>query len=163
MHYIDFSQQLKKQLSKIDTNQQAKLALVICKKLLPDYQNFFEIHNWGNPDVLSNIVSLIEQSLKNPVEYKIITEGIQLLETITPDTDDFDDTKCSYALNTCIAIQETLSFILSQDTTHIYNVCITYTDTIDFKIQEEGELSEEEINTHPLMAETRNFLLLETL
>ena len=32
--------------------QQLKLALAICKKLFFDYQQFYEVNNWDNPNIL---------------------------------------------------------------------------------------------------------------
>ena len=76
--------------------------------------------------------------------------------------DDFGSEIGSYALNSSAAVYETLEFITDKDKTHIYNIATYYTDTIDFKIQEERTLTEEAIENHPLMIEAWNFVIEQT-
>lgn len=76
--------------------------------------------------------------------------------------DDFGNELGSYALNASAAVYESLEFIIDQDKTHIYNIATYYTDTIDFKIQEDRELSDLEIENHPLMIEAWNFIIEQT-
>ena len=74
--------------------------------------------------------------------------------------DDFGGEEiASYALNSCVAIFNSLEFLRDKLPTHIYDVGICLTDTIDFKIQENQDLTEEEIDKNPLMIEARQYLL----
>jgi hypothetical protein len=81
---------------------------------------------------------------------------------VTPDTEDFGSELGSYALNASASVYEALEYLLDNDNKHIFAISTYYTDTIDFKIQEECELKEAEIDNHPLMVGARQFLLSAT-
>jgi hypothetical protein len=76
---------------------------------------------------------------------------------ITPDTEDFGDS--SYALNSCVAVCETLDFLTDHKAEHIYAIGTCLIDTIDFKIQEDDDLTQEEIDKNSNMIAARQFLL----
>lgn len=84
-------------------------------------------------------------------------EILPKVDNITPNTEDFGN--ASYALNACSAVYETLEFLINKDQKHILNIGSYLTDTIDFKIQEDDELSEVQIDNHPMMIEARKFLI----
>jgi hypothetical protein len=79
------------------------------------------------------------------------------VEAITPDSNHFED--AGLAINACGAVHYTLHFLLDGDIQHLYHVCTSLYDTIDAMIQEDYFLTEEEIDQHPLMQETRAQLL----
>ena len=87
--------------------------------------------------------SLHKQAIEKPADVSQIKTLLPKIDLITPHMDDFGSSELgSYALNTCTSVYETLQFITDQDKTHIYNIATYYTDTIDFKIQEERTLTE---------------------
>jgi len=55
-----------------------------------------------------------------------------------------------------------LQFITDKDNTYIFNIGNYYTHTVDFKIQEDEDLTELEIENHPLMIAAWNFILEQT-
>jgi uncharacterized protein len=136
------------------------LALNICKRLFFDYQNFYEANEWGNPDILLDAIHFIENHTTEKPDYKVIAAIIQKVEDVTPDTEDFGE--ANYALNACCAVCSTLEFLLDKKGSHITNVGTNLIDTIDAKVQGDDYLTEEEIDQHPLMVDTRTFLLEET-
>jgi hypothetical protein len=74
--------------------------------------------------------------------------------------DDFgSDQLASYALNSCVAVYDALHFLLDNLPKHIYDIGICLTDTIDFKIQEQQNYTEQEIDKNPLMIEAREYLI----
>ena len=104
-----------------------------------------------------------ENSIEKPTDLIRINELLPKIDSIIPDMDDYEsDYQASYAFNASISIYETLEFIKDQDKTHIHNIATYYTDTIDFKIQEEKKLTELEIENHPLMIEAWNFIIEQT-
>lgn len=133
------------------------LAISICKKLFPDYKDFFQENQWGDPDILLDSISLCESYYKNQNGIQSLREMLPKIDKITPDSEDFGNS--SYALNASASVYETIEFLTDKDNKHILNIGSYLTDSIDFKIQEEDELSEEEIDEHQLMIEARNFLL----
>lgn len=157
MTYSEFNIKLEDHLRGLDFRQQLALSISICKKLFPDYHEFCKANNWGDPDVLIDSINLCESFCKNEVESRQLAECLPKIEIITPDTDYFGD--ASYALNAAVAVCTTIEFLISQKPEHILSTCSCLTDTVDFRIQEDDELTEEEIDSHPMMTEAREFLL----
>jgi len=160
--YGDFLTQFNKQIYNLSYSRQLDLAIKICEKLLPEYSRFYEMHSWGNPNILLDAIAFIKVSDSSRITPSIVNEITLKLESVTPDMDDYGSGLGSYALNACTAIYEALEFLLDKAPGHIYDIGIAYTDTIDFKIQEENELSELQTDKHPLMIGARHFLLNQT-
>lgn len=160
MTYQKFIRHFKLQTESLSYPKQIDLAISICKRLFFDYQEFSDAKNWGNPDLVLDTIRFIEESKDLKVDKDILKEKINQIMAITPDNDDFGD--ASYALNSCVAVCETLDFLTDHKAEHIYAIGTCLIDTIDFKIQEEAELTEHEINNNSEMIEARNFLLAMT-
>ena len=163
MNYRDFIRILKNQTTSQLYKEQLHFAILICKKLYFDYQKFTEKYQWGDADLLMDAINLCQQSIENYANISQIKELLPKINSITPDMDDFgSDYLGSYALNASASVYETLEFIIDQDKTHIFNIGTLYTDTIDFKIQEDKELTQLEIENHPRMIEAWNFIIEQT-
>ena len=163
MNYQDFTKTIQNQISLLTQKRQLELALKVCKELFFEYQRFSETFNCGDPDLLLDGINLSEKALISEIDSSKIRALMLKIDTVTPDMDDFGSSELgSYALNASASVYETLEFLMDHDKIHIINIATYYTDTIDFKIQEEAELTEEEIDNHPLMTKARHFLLAET-
>lgn len=157
MTYQEFIQQFKLQTKSLSYHKQIALAISVCNRLCVDYQKFSEDNNWGNPDLILDTIRFIEESKDSGPDARLIKEKIAQVDDITPDTEDFGD--AIYALNTCVAICETLNFLADHRAEHIYAIGTCLTDNIDFKIQEDVDLDEGEIDSNPKMVEARSFLV----
>jgi uncharacterized protein YjaG (DUF416 family) len=155
--YKEFTRQFKLQTESLVYQKQFELAVSICRKLFFDYQKFSEDNNWGEPDLLLDAIRFIEQSKGLKIDVALSKEKISRIEEIAPDTEDFGD--ACYALNCCVAVCETLKFLTDHKAEHIYSIGTCLTDTIDFRIQEDDQLTETEIDGNPNMVEARKFLL----
>lgn len=163
MRYQDYTSLLKSQTLSQAFVPQLKFAVLICKKLYFDYQKFTEVYNWGDADLLMDAIKACQQAMEKSVDIDQVKKLVTKIDSIIPDMDDFgSDFLGSYALNASAAVSETLEFILDQDKTHIFNIATYYTDTIDFKIQEDKQLTLLEIENHPLWIETWNFIIEQT-
>lgn len=162
MNYQEFTALFKEQVYSLNPKKQLELAIEISKKLFPDYQNFFNENNWGNPDILIDAIRACEQSSSIPHALKELQKLQLQLEKVTPHMDDFGDEQGSYALNACTAVYYTLQFLIDKNPSSIIYVGTTLTDTTDFKIQEDHYLTEEEIDSHTLMKEAWEYLLEKT-
>ncbi len=163
MNYRDYIKILKDQTNSQPYKEQLHFALMISKKLYFEYQKFVDKYRWGDADLLMDAINLCQQAIENSGDLTRIKKLLPKIDSIIPDMDDFgSDHQASYALNASISVYETLEFIKDQDKTHIYNIATYYTDTIDFKIQEDLELTELEIENHPLMIEAWNFIIEQT-
>jgi uncharacterized protein YjaG (DUF416 family) len=160
MKYEEFITKFNKQVSSLDYDRQLTLAIDVCKKLYFDYVDFSEKYQWGDKDVLLDAITLIEQSKTSDIKQGLIDKTLSRLNTITADMNDFgSDELGSYALNACVAVYNSIQFIADKQPKHIYDIGICLTDTIDFKVQEQQTLTEQEIDNNPLMIEARKYLI----
>lgn len=162
MVYKDFVTAFKKQVHAVSYEQGLQLAITVCKRLYPDYAHFVLTENWGDKDLLIDAIQLCEQTQKESIDISRINDLIAKIDTVIPDMDDFGNYDGSYALNAAASVYETLHFILDKDPIHLYHIGAHLTDTIDFKINEKEDLSDDQIDKHPMMLEARNFLLQQT-
>lgn len=162
MNYREYTTLLKSQTSSQPHQLQLKFAVLICQKLYFNYQKFYEVYEWGDPNLLMDAIKVCQKAIDNLIDINQVKALIPKIDLITPHMDDFGSEIGSYALNASAAVYETLEFITDKDKTHIYNIATYYTDTIDFRIQEEKTLTEEEIENHPLMIEAWNFVIEQT-
>ena len=163
MNYQDFTKTIQNQISLLPQERLLDLALKICKELFFEYQTFSEKYKWGNPDFLLDGINLGDMALKNEGDFTQIRELMSKIDSVTPDMNDYkSDELASYALNAAASVYETLEFLLDNDRLHIINLATYYTDTFDFKVREDNDLTPEEIDNHPLMIKARQFLLNET-
>jgi uncharacterized protein YjaG (DUF416 family) len=160
MKYKTFIKQFNNQVFLMDYHRQLNLAIEVCKTLYFEYVVFTEKYQWGDKNVLLEAIKMLEQSKVWEINQSTILQSLHLVDTVTPDMDDFgSDEVASYALNACVAVLNALQFLSDKLPQHIFDIGICLTDTIDFKIQENRILSEQEIDDHPLMIKTREYLI----
>ena len=157
MKYEDFNILFQSKVNSLPREKQVDLAISVCKRLFPDYQQFHFENNWGNTDTLLDSIKICELNKANEINVQSVKDMLPNVNKIIPDTEDFENS--SYALNASSAVYETLEFILDNDTKHLVNIGTYLTDTVDFKIQEEAELTQQQIDSHPKMVEARKYLL----
>jgi len=110
--------------------------------------------------MLLDAINFIERSRTEKPDKPELQAILQKIEEVTPNTEDFGEG--IYAVNASGAIYETIEFLLDKKTEHIYNIGTYLIDTVDAKVQGNDDLSEDEIDEHPQMVETKNYLLAET-
>lgn len=162
MVYKDFDSLFRQQVYAISFEQGLDLALAVCRQLYPNYEHFVLSEHWGNKDVLLDAIRLCEQAKTSEVEKVKLKEMLSKVDSITPHMDDFGNYNGSYALNAAASVYETLEFIIDKGLQHIYNIGTYLTDTMDFKIAEQQDLTDEQIDEHPMMVQARTFLLEQT-
>lgn len=157
MKYTAFASEFKNHIKTLNVEQQFSLAMDVCKKLFPDYKDFFYNNNWGNPDILLDAISFCQASFNNLINKNALSEFLQKLDKNTPHSDDFAD--AVYAINAAGAIDGSLRFLLNRDAHFIFEIGNYLINSIDSKLYEDEEIEEEQIDEHPLMIETYQFLL----
>jgi hypothetical protein len=135
------------------------MAILLCRKLLPDYQAFSATHGWGDPRVLEEAIQCCEAVQAGVVNEEGIDPLFERLYGVTPDTEDFGDYDGSYGLNAAAAILHALQYHTGKDPKDIYAVGTLYTDTVDVRLYEMGIEEDEEIENHPLMQEAWRLVL----
>ena len=160
---LDFTEEIKKRSTSLSQKRLLELGLKICKELFFEYKAFSIKYKWGDPDLLLDAISLCDKAVKGDLNFIKIKSQIPKIDSATPDMDDYNsDVIASYALNAAVSVSELLEFVIDKDPKHIMDITTLYTDTADFKAQEERVLTKDEIDLHPVMIKARQFLLTET-
>lgn len=132
---------------------------LICEKLYPNYNHFSDVTSFGNPDILQNAISIIFQSIyRNDLfSDEDLQNVIDEIESITPNTEDFDTILVSFALDACTSILSTLYFIQNGEVENIIDTATYARDTVDMYIQERDNLM---INDNLLEEKIENDILM---
>lgn len=157
MNFLEFETKLNEYAHQLSYEERVSKGIAICKRLFPYYNAFANEAGFGNPDVLLDSIRFVELGNK---DNESIYGFLDSLEEICPDTDEYDEAE--FALNACGAVNALLLQVAEPDEVeHFVEVAMSYYDTIDAKIQDESdeELSDEEIDKHPVLGEARHFLL----
>ncbi len=153
----EFTSIFAEQINRLSQEKLVGFAIIICNRLLPDYIDFWDHNNWGDPVKLKEGIAFCEENNNtlNP-DPGIIKKMCDDIIEVMPDTEDFEGENCSYALNAAVAICETLNYLVDKDLSHIIGVSRQMTDTIYFKISEKEEhLSYAALDAHSRMAGER--------
>lgn len=145
---------------KLSQWQQITFSAAIIERMLPNYQMFAEVENFGDIKVLKNQLNLIWQWLDRKSRVKINYDAqIAKLEEQIPDPDAFDSFGIFPAIDTCMALLSLLQFM--QDKEQLGAVSISklsentvayYCELENAQIDEEAEAtSPVDIDEHPLM------------
>jgi uncharacterized protein YjaG (DUF416 family) len=157
MDFIEFEKKLTERAESLSYEDRIKLGLDICKRLFPFYKEFYNESGFGNPDVLLDSIRFVESGSQDSEQ---IYDYLDALEEISPDTEDYSEPE--YALNACGAVNALLLQVAEPDETeHFVEISLAYYDTIEAKVQDEADddLSEEQMDMHPLLSEARRYLL----
>lgn len=157
MTYEQFDNKIKRLIAELSYPNQINFSLSICKKLYFYYEVFSKANNWGDPDALLDAMNYLNNNDPNTYNLEEINDLLKAIEIVTPDTEDFDE--CSYSLNASCAVIELLNFVRDKKSDRVYSVSTMLMDTVDFKIREISDFAPDQVDQHPLMIETRNWLL----
>lgn len=142
--------------------RQTAFILKICKALYFDYQNFYEVEKWGNPDVLLDAIGFFEKWKESKAPESELENISANIKEVIPDEKKFQTQLTSCAVNASAAIRDAILFLQKKKPQYVLNIATYYCDNAFLLIDEPRILSSEDIDNHPLVVETRNFLLLET-
>jgi uncharacterized protein YjaG (DUF416 family) len=159
MTYMEYIRQFEKQTNALSYEKGLAMAILLCRKLLPDYQAFSATQSWGDPRVLKEALECCEAAQAGEVKKEVIDPLFERLYAVTPDTEDFGDYDGSYGLNAAAALLHALKYVNGRDQKDICAVGTLYTDTVDVKLHEMGIEEEGDIENHPLMQEAWQLVL----
>ncbi|GAA0894556.1 hypothetical protein GCM10009122_42370 [Fulvivirga kasyanovii] len=135
--------ELKETLKILNRQQKLVFAFWISKRLFSNYAFFHKETSFGDIDVLLDGLSLIDRYLfidSTFVKDEVI-KCIAQIDENTPDTNDYSQITVSFALDACVALTESLSYILDNNDQRIVNVASCARDTVDMFVQEKEELN----------------------
>lgn len=141
----EYQENLKRNVNTISISKNLEFATEICQRLLPEYKNFEKKHNWGNSKLVAEGIEICSNYSLASTDQKKAKSLIEKLNSIVPDTEEFNYISSSLALNSACATIETLEYIIDFDSKHIFRVGNYMYDTLDFKVAENPKDSSERI------------------
>lgn len=155
----EYSLEIKKLLQPLSFEQKLAFCALTAEKLLHNYSYFSQQFKWGSPEILQKALLVIFQSIsnKNLFSKLEIQEFIDNVDSITPDTEDFDTILVSFALDGCTSVLSSLYYLQDQENEHTIDVAIYARDTVHMYLQEiddldmTNEYSEQKIENNLLM------------
>lgn len=157
MNFPEFENKLNQRAQQLSYEDRIAQGTEICKRLFPYYKAFANESGFGNPDVLLDSIRFVESGSQDSDQ---IQEFLDSIEEICPDTEEYEEAE--YALNACGAVNALLLQVAEpEEVEHFFEVAMCYYDTVEAKIQDESEedISDEEFEKNPVLAEARHFLL----
>jgi uncharacterized protein YjaG (DUF416 family) len=116
-------------------------AAACCERLLPNYAAFAREVGWGKPETLRAALDSIWSNLGGrTVDHAEVNRLIERCDAVIPDTEDFENSSVSAALDAGAAVVGTLRSLVDGDTKHIVEVASYCRDTVHMYIQERDAL-----------------------
>ncbi len=137
--------------------QKTLFTLSCCERLYPNYEVFFEKHNWGDHELLRNSLDLIWSLFEENKRLKKTNTLLKDIDKICPDTEEFNSIYVSPALDSAVSIILLIEFIINGSTKKIVEAASLARDTVDMyvqvteNIQPDNPNLEKMILEHPLM------------
>jgi len=139
---------LRLQLDKLPARHRTTFAAACCERLLPNYAAFAREVRWGEPETLRAALDHIWRVLGGgSLDRGEINRLVAKCDSVIPDTEDFDTSSVSAALDAGTAVVETLRSLLDGDSQRVVDVASFCRDTIDMYIQDRDRL---DYNSDPL-------------
>lgn len=109
-----------------------------CESLLPNYEAFSVLHNWGNPSLLREALELIWNGLteKRKSDDDQVSRFLKLMDTIAPDPQIYRSVFVWPALCAVDATVDLLSYSASNEKHHIKNIVALTLYAIDQYVRE---------------------------
>ncbi|MDX2043932.1 MAG: DUF416 family protein [Acidobacteriota bacterium] len=134
---IEFDlEELTQELQMLPKTHRIAFAASCCERLLPNYQAFTLIEQWGNWRVLRESLDNVWEWLKGEVlSNEQLLSLSEQCEAIAPDTEDFSSLFTSSALDAANAVALTLQSCIKGDAAKCGEVASLARETIDMYIQ----------------------------
>lgn len=120
-------------IGKLDVSHCVAFGARCCESLLPNYQAFFMVHDWGDPTLLQTALDVVWDWLKHQqrLDYDNISQLLRSMGTIVPALDVFDSIFVWPAIYSVDATSDLLSYLLSGEKHHINNIVALALSAID--------------------------------
>jgi uncharacterized protein len=133
---------LRRQLEQLPPKHRTAFAATCCERLLPNYSAFAREVGWGAPDTLRAALDYVWRVLDTGnMDRGQVDRLIERCDAVVPDTEDFDTSSVSAALDAGTAVVGTLRSLFDSDTRHIVEVAVYCRDTVHMYIQDRDELN----------------------
>ncbi|WP_065187952.1 YjaG family protein [Shewanella woodyi] len=134
-----------KRVKALDFQQKKVFAIALCQRMLPNYQLFSEVCDFGDPQVLDTVLNLLWQSSYDSKLKLNIDIYLERLELNTPDPANFDVYGVYPAMDATTALIALLSALQSKIEEDIVNISKLSSSTVANYIEaiSDVELDEE--------------------
>ncbi|MFT5235589.1 MAG: hypothetical protein ACI8SK_000092 [Shewanella sp.] len=119
-----------KRVKALDFQQKKVFAIALCQRMLPNYQLFSEVCEFGDPQVLDTVLNLLWQSNYDSKLKLNIDIYLERLELITPDPAKFDVYGVYPAMDATTALIALLSALQSKVEEDIVNISKLSSSTV---------------------------------
>ena len=126
-------------------------SVALLDRMVPSYQLFCEVTEYGDPSVLTHCLSLMWEVLGNPKSKVNFATQLEKVEEATPDTSDFDTYGVYPAIDAAIAMSATISLILKDDPQGAVVVSKLSQGSVEAYLLATDEATDETVKSHPLM------------
>ncbi|MGE6567389.1 YjaG family protein [Shewanella vesiculosa] len=150
-----------KRLKALSLPQKQLFALALCQRMLPNYQLFSEVCEFGQPQVLSTALELLWQSQYDKKLKFNIDVHLQRLDENTPDPSKFEAYGAYPAMDAAVAIATLMGAIDGKIEEDITNISKLSSSTVANYIEaiSDESLMDEELDefvfSHPVMEEEK--------
>ena len=135
-----------KRLKALSLPQKQLFALALCQRMLPNYQLFSEVCEFGQPQVLGTALELLWQSQYDKKLKFNIDVHLQRLDENTPDPSDFEAYGAYPAMDAAVAIATLMGAIdgkIEEDITNISKLSSSTVANYIEAISDESLMDEE--------------------
>jgi len=130
-----------KTLKKLDFSRQKAFAYLTCERLYPHYEYFSKNFGFGNPDVLRKGIDFLHQHIfKKHPSMRQICRLVDELAPNVPELEEFTTTFAGCAAYACIALYESLCFLVEKDFLNIAYMSLAAFDSASIYAIEVEEL-----------------------
>ncbi|WP_076412574.1 YjaG family protein [Shewanella sp. UCD-KL12] len=119
-----------KRVKALDFQQKKVFAIALCQRMLPNYQLFSEVCEFGDPQVLDTTLNLLWQSVYDNKLKLNIDIYLERLDLNTPDPADYDVYGVYPAMDAATALIALLSAIQSKVEEDIVNISKLSSSTV---------------------------------
>ncbi|GIU18216.1 YjaG family protein [Shewanella sp. MBTL60-007] len=119
-----------KRLKALELPQKKLFAVALCQRMLPNYQLFSEVCEFGDPKVLDTLLNLLWQSMYDNKLKLNIDIYLERLEDNTPDPSDFDVYGVYPAMDAAVALTSLISALQSKVEEDITNISKLSSSTV---------------------------------
>jgi uncharacterized protein YjaG (DUF416 family) len=117
------------------------LCLLLCERLIENYDFFSKRYNYGNVNILKKTIDDLFSEVEKNISRYNVEDLISKIEEVTPDTEDYETIYVSFALDACTSIMSTLQYINDKNDDNVVDVVLYSRDTVDMFIQEKDDLN----------------------
>ncbi|RTR38348.1 DUF416 family protein [Shewanella canadensis] len=119
-----------KRVKALDFQQKKVFAIALCQRMLPNYQLFSQVCEFGDPQILDTVLNLLWQSCYDQKLKLNIDIYLERLELNTPDASDFDVYGVYPAMDASTALISLLSAIQGKVEEDMVNISKLSSSTV---------------------------------